>query len=91
MQSNKLYVGNLSYSTTNERLQDLFAAHGSVVQVNIIEGKGFGFVEMGSQAEAEAAKSALNGTEFEGRNIRVDNARPPENRPRRNFNNNRHY
>ena len=90
MQSNKLYVGNLSYSTTNERLQDLFAAHGSVVQVNIIEGKGFGFVEMGSQAEAEAAKSALNGTEFEGRNIRVDNARPPENRPRRNFNN-RHY
>jgi RNA recognition motif-containing protein len=90
MQDSKLYVGNLSYSATNERLQGLFAAHGTVVQVNVIEGKGFGFVEMSSQAEAEAAKKALDGTEFEGRNLKVDKARPPENRPRREFNNRRY-
>jgi len=85
MQDNKLYVGNLSYSTTNEKLQGLFAAHGTVVQVNVIEGKGFGFVEMSSQAEVEAAKKALDGQEFEGRNLKVDKARPPSDRPRRNF------
>jgi len=90
MQANKLYVGNLSYATTNEQLQNLFAAHGTVVQVNVIEGKGFGFVEMSNEAEAENAKKALNGVVFEGRSIKVDNARPPENRPRRSFNNRRY-
>ncbi len=87
MQENKLYVGNLSYSTSNERLEGAFGAHGSVVRVNIMEGKGFGFVEMSSQAEAEAAKQALNGTELDGRNIKVDTARPPSDRPRRDYNN----
>lgn len=90
MQANKLYVGNLSYSTTNEQLQGLFGAHGNVVQVNVIEGKGFGFVEMSNETEAENAKKALNGTVFEGRSIKVDNARPPENRPRKSFNNRRY-
>jgi RNA recognition motif-containing protein len=78
----KLYVGNLSYSVTEERLQQHFAQHGSVVSARIItdkfsgRSKGFGFVEMGSDEEAERATSALNGTDFEGRNIVVSEARP---------------
>lgn len=82
MQGNKLYVGNLSYSVTNEQLEELFSNHGEIRQVNIIEGKGFGFVEMSSQSEAEKAKEALNGTEFEGRTLKVDEARPPRSRDR---------
>ncbi len=83
MQGSKLYVGNLGYSVTNEQLQELFSNHGEVKQVNIIEGKGFGFVEMSNSEEAEKAKEELNGTDFEGRSLRVDEARPPKNRERR--------
>jgi RNA recognition motif-containing protein len=83
MQGSKLYVGNLDYSVTNEQLETLFSNYGEVKQVNIIEGKGFGFVEMSSRSEAEKAKEILNGSEFVGRTIRVDNARPPKNRQRR--------
>jgi RNA recognition motif-containing protein len=83
MQGSKLYVGNLNYSVTSEELTELFADHGEVVNVNIIEGKGFGFVEMSSQVEAEQAKTALNGTEFKGRTMKVDEARPPKDRQRR--------
>ena len=83
MQGSKLYVGNLGYSVTNEQLQELFSNHGEVKQVNIIEGKGFGFVEMSNSEEAEKAKEGLNGTDFEGRSLRVDEARPPKNRERR--------
>jgi RNA recognition motif-containing protein len=78
----KLYVGNLPYSATEERLQQHFAQHGSVVSARIItdkfsgRSKGFGFVEMGSDAEAQKATTALNGTDFEGRNIVVSEARP---------------
>jgi RNA recognition motif-containing protein len=85
MQGNRLYVGNLAYSATSEQLQELFSKFGTVRQVNVIEGKGFGFVEMSSSKEAESAKAALDGTEFGGRTIRVDEARPPRERPRRNF------
>jgi RNA recognition motif-containing protein len=90
MQGSKLYVGNLSYSVTNEELTELFSNYGEVRNVNIIEGKGFGFVEMSSQADAEQAKVTLNGTEFKGRALRVDEARPPKDkqrrdRPRRDF------
>ena len=85
MQGNKLYVGNLSYSVTSEQLEELFSNHGEVRQVNIIEGKGFGFVEMSNSEEAEKAKEALDGTEFSGRTLRVDEARPPKTRPRREF------
>jgi RNA recognition motif-containing protein len=85
MQGTKLYVGNLSYSVTSEELEELFSSHGEVRQVNIIEGKGFGFVEMSSQSEAEEAKEALNGTDFRGRTIRVDEARPPKKRQSRDF------
>jgi RNA recognition motif-containing protein len=78
MASSKLYVGNLNYAVTDEQLKELFGAHGTVVQVNIIAGKGFGFVEMSNQAEAEQARAALNNTEFVGRTLRVDEARPPK-------------
>ena len=87
MQGSKVYVGNLNYSVNNEQLEELFANHGTVKSVNIIEGKGFGFVEMSSSEEAEAAKQALNDTEFNGRPLKIDEARPQK--PRRDFNDNR--
>lgn len=83
----KLYVGNLSYNVTEERLQQHFAQHGSVVNARIItdkfsgRSKGFGFVEMSSEQEAEKATNALNGTDFDGRNIVVSEARPQAPRP----------
>ena len=80
MQSSKLYVGNLNYSVSNEDLTELFSTHGEVKNVNIIEGKGFGFVEMGDTTQAEAAKEALNGTEFKGRTMKVNESYPPRNR-----------
>lgn len=83
MQGNKLYVGNLSYSVVHDDLQELFSNHGIVEEVRVIEGKGFGFVEMSTQAEAEKAKEALSGFDFKGRTLRVDAARPPRNRQRR--------
>jgi len=80
MQGSKLYVGNLSYSVTKEQLQELFSNHGEVKEVNIIEGRGFGFVEMSSPSEAEKAKEALDGSDLEGRTLKVDEARPPRER-----------
>ncbi len=77
MQGNKLYVGNLNYAVTDEQLQTLFANYGEVRDVRIISGKGFGFVEMSSNDEAEKAMESLNGTDFEGRTLRIDEARPP--------------
>ncbi len=77
---NKLYVGNLSYSISNEQLKELFSGFGTVAEVKIIEGKGFGFVEMGSQADAEKAKKELHGTQFMGRTITVQEARPQKER-----------
>ena len=78
----RLYVGNLSYDTTEEELRELFAAHGTVESVNLItEGgsgrsKGFGFVEFRDDQEANAAIAALNGTDLRGRSINVNQARP---------------
>ncbi len=80
MQGSKLYVGNLSYSVTNEQMEELFANYGQVKQVNIIEGRGFGFVEMSNQSEAEKAKEGLDGSDFKGRALKVDEARPPRSR-----------
>ena len=80
MQGSKVYVGNLNYSTTEDDLRTLFSNYGTVTTVNIIEGRGFGFVEMSSSEEAEKAKDALNDTEFKGRTIKVDEARPPRKR-----------
>jgi len=78
MQVSKLYVGNLKYSVTNEELKELFSSYGEVKSVNIIEGKGFGFVEMSSAQEAEKAKEALNNSDFSGRPLKIDEARPPK-------------
>jgi RNA recognition motif-containing protein len=86
MSTARLYVGNLSYGTTKETLEKTFGEHGEVVSVNIITDrqtgrpKGFGFVEMSTTEEAEAAKEALNGTDLDGRSINVDNAREQEQR-----------
>jgi len=78
----KLYVGNLSFSVTHEDLKTLFSVHGEVKESKLIEGKGFGFVEMSNQAEAESAKKALNGSDFKGRRLKVDIAQPPKSRMR---------
>jgi len=85
MQGNKLYVGNLSYAVNSDDLQELFADYGEVKEVKIIEGKGFGFVEMSNQSEAEKAKGALDGSEFKGRTLKVDEARPPRSTQRRDY------
>jgi len=82
----KIYVGNLSYSTYEADLRELFQAFGEVASVKIItdrdsgKSKGFGFVEMSSDAEAQAAISGLNGRDVAGRNIKVNEA---EDKPRR--------
>jgi RNA recognition motif-containing protein len=85
MQGSKLYVGNLSYSVVNDDLQKLFSKYGIVEEVKVIEGKGFGFVEMSTQVEAEKAKEALSGFDLKGRTLRVDEARPRRNRQRRGY------
>ena len=85
MQGSELYVGDLSYSVTSEQLTELFSSYGEVKEVNIIEGRGFGFVEMSSSSEAEKAKEGLNSSDFEGRTLRVDEARPPRNRQDRDY------
>ncbi len=78
----RIYVGNFSYEMTTEKLKETFAAHGQVQEVSIVQdrdtgrSKGFGFVEMPTKAEAEAAIAALNGKEFGGRTITVNEARP---------------
>jgi len=85
MQGSKLYVGNLSYGVTSEELEALFSEYGQVRNVNIIEGKGFGFIEMSNQSEAEKAKKELDGSEFKGRTLKVDEARPRRERQRRDY------
>src|SRR5438309_11769463 len=78
----KLYVGNLAYGVTDSVLEQMFAAHGTVQSAQVImdrdtgRSKGFGFVEMQSDQEAQAAISALNGKEIEGRALTVNEARP---------------
>lgn len=82
----KLFVGNLSYNVSDSDLQELFAAHGSVASAQVImdhdsgRSKGFGFVEMGSEQEAQAAIAALNGAALDGRNVTVSEARAQEGR-----------
>jgi len=86
---NKLYVGNLPYSFRDEDLLSAFSAHGSVTSAKVMmerdtgRSKGFGFVEMGSDAEAQAAISAMNGQQYGGRGLVVNEARPMEPRPPR--------
>jgi cold-inducible RNA-binding protein len=85
--SNKLFVGNLSFDTTENDLQDAFAAHGTVTETNMMmdratgRPRGFGFVTMSSPEEAQKAISALNGAQLGGRALTVNVARPREDRP----------
>ena len=84
----KLYVGNLSFNTTNQDLNELFGAVGPVESSNIIEdretgrSRGFGFVEMSSQADGEKAIAELNGKEVDGRELKVNEAKPQTDRNR---------
>src|SRR3982751_2481293 len=86
--STKLFVGNLSFNATENQLQDLFAAHGTVNEVDVIMDKfsgrprGFAFVTMETKEAADAAVQALNGKEIDGRALTVNEARPREERPR---------
>ncbi|MEI6022892.1 MAG: RNA-binding protein [bacterium] len=83
---NKVFVGSLPFKTDNQALKDYFAQVGNVTSANVIfdkmtgKSKGFGFVEFSTEAEAQAAVSKLNNTEFDGRTIFVDIARPSEKR-----------
>ena len=84
---NKLYVGNLSYSVRDDDLQQTFAQFGAVLSAKVMmdretgRSKGFGFVEMGSDAEAQSAINGMNGQQMEGRALVVNEARPREERP----------
>jgi RNA recognition motif-containing protein len=85
--SNKLFVGNLSFNTTENDLQDAFAAHGTVTETNLMmdrmtnRPRGFGFVTMSTPEEAQNAINALNGKELDGRALTVNVAKPREERP----------
>ena len=84
--SNKLYVGNLSFRVTSEDLQEYFGAAGAVESANVVfdretgRSRGFGFVEMANENDANNAIAQFNGTEYDGRNIVVNEARPREDR-----------
>ncbi len=86
--SNKLYVGNLSFRVTSEDLQDHFSTAGEVQSANVVmdretnRSRGFGFVEMASEDDANNAIAQFNGAEYDGRNLVVNEARPREDRPR---------
>ena len=85
--SNKLFVGNLSFNTTENDLQDAFAAHGTVTETNLMmdrmsgRPRGFGFITMSTAEEAQKAIAALNGAQLDGRALTVNVARPREDRP----------
>ena len=82
----KLYVGGLPYAVTEDKLQEIFSAHGTVESARVItdrftgRSRGFGFVEMSSEEEAQTAIDTLNGSELEGRTLTVNEARPQEDR-----------
>ena len=86
MSNNKLFVGNLSFNTTENDLQDMFAAHGTVTEANLMvdrvsgRPRGFGFVTMGTEEEAQKAMAALNGSSVDGRALTVNVAKPREER-----------
>jgi cold-inducible RNA-binding protein len=87
----KLFVGGLPFATTDEELQEVFAAHGTVASAVVVKdrdtgrSKGFGFVEFENDDEGKAAEKALNGSDMGGRSITVNEARPKEDRPRREY------
>lgn len=85
MQGTKLYVGNISYSATSDELKELFSKYGEVKSVNLMEGRGYGFVEMSSTEEAAKAQEGLNGLDFKGRTLKVDEARQPREKQNKGF------
>lgn len=93
----KLYVGGLAYAVTDDQLRELFEAVGKVESAQVIvdrfsnQSKGFGFVEMGTEAEAQQAIKELNGKDMGGRPLMVNAARPKEDRPKNSFNNRSRY
>lgn len=76
MESHKLYVGNLKHSMTEDDLREVFSAFGTLTDVKVIRDRGFGFVTFETLEGAEQAREALAGKEFEGRTLRVEDARP---------------
>jgi RNA recognition motif-containing protein len=82
MSSTKLYVGNLNYKTTDEALKQAFSPFGEVTSANVLQGRGFGFVEMATPEGADEARAKMNGTDLEGRKLIVNEARPRTDRPR---------
>lgn len=87
--SKNIYVGNLPFRASEDNVRDLFAQYGAVSSVKLISDRetgkprGFGFVEMDDDAEADAAIEALNGKDYEGRSLKVNEAKPRESKPRR--------
>ena len=85
--TNRVYVGSLPYATTDAQLEELFSRFGTVASARVItdrltgRSKGFGFVEMSSSSEAQAAIEGLRGSQLDGRSLTVNEARPPERRP----------
>jgi len=88
----QIYVGNMNYRTSEDEINNLFSQYGEVSSVKLISdretgrAKGFGFVTMDNEAEAKKAIEELNEKEFEGRTLRINEAKPREERPRREFN-----
>ena len=85
MQGRKLYVGNLNYSITQDKLKELFSTKGEVKHIKMFEDRGFAFVEMFTQAEAKLACDSLNGTVFMDRKIKVNEARDRRDRVNRSW------
>lgn len=97
MNNSKLFVGGLPYSTTEAQLESIFSEYGTVESARVItdrmtgRSRGFGFVEMSNQSEAEEAARQINGTQLEGRTLKVDEAKPRSSGPRNSSGSNRRW
>ena len=85
MQGSKLFVANIDVSATYDDVKELFSNYGEVKDLKVIEDRGFAFLEMSNQMEAEKAKKELNGSDFKGRSLKVNEARPQKSRKRRHY------
>ena len=85
MQGSKLFVANIDVSATYDDVKKLFSNYGEVKDLKVIEDRGFAFLEMSNQMEAEKAKKELNGTDFKGRFLKVNEAKPQKSRKRRHY------
>ncbi len=85
MQGSKLFVGNIDITATYDDVKELFSNYGEVTDLKVIEDRGFAFIEMSNQMEAEKAKKELHGADFKGRSLKVNEARPQKSRKRRHY------